>query len=202
MRLFVSCLIVSLAFAAEDISTLETVGRIKAEAFDHSQVMDTLSYLSDVYGPRLTASPEFNEAASWTMERLKGYGVGNVHEEAWGPFGRSWSVESYTVDMVSPRYSHLVASPLAWSAPTNGPIKAEVLLAPMPPRSYNPKKMNEEIDAFEAKWKGKLSGKIVLITTPKITPPRTTPLFYSLYATLSWPILRPPRNPHARRKST
>jgi hypothetical protein len=178
MRLLVSCLLVSLAFAApNDTSTLETVGKIKAEAFDRSQVMDTLSYLSDVYGPRLTASPEFNEAATWAMERLKGYGVSNVHEEAWGPFGRSWSVESYTVDMVSPRYSHLVASPLAWCAPTNGPVKAEVLLAPMPPRSYNAKKMDEEIDAFEAKWKGKLSGKIVLITTPKITPPRTHPLF-------------------------
>jgi hypothetical protein len=178
MRLLVSCLLVSLAFAAsDDTNSLETVGKIKAEAFDRSQVMDTLSYLSDEYGPRLTASPEFGEAAGWAMERLKSYGVSNVHEEAWGPFGRSWSIESYTVDMISPRYSHLVASPLAWSAPTKGTVKADVLLAPMPPRSYNSKKMDEQIDAFEAKWKGKLSGKIVLITTPKITPPRTNPLF-------------------------
>jgi carboxypeptidase Q len=178
MRLFASCLLVSLAFAsAEDLSTLDVVGRIKAEAFDHSHVMDTLSYLSDVYGPRLTASPEFNEAAKWAMDRLKSYGISNVHEEAWGPFGRSWSIESYTVDMVTPRYSHLVASPLAWSGPTKGDVTGEALLAPMPPRSYNPKKMDEQIDAFEAKWKGKLSGKVILITTPKITPPRTNPLF-------------------------
>jgi carboxypeptidase Q len=165
-------------FAQGDPKTLEAVGKIKGEAFDRSQVMDTLSYLSDVYGPRLTASPEFNEAARWASERLKSYGLSNVHLESWGPFGRSWSVESYAVDMVSPRYSHLVASPLAWSSPTNGVVKGEVMLVPLPGREYDLKKRAAQVDAFEAKWKGKLKGKIILTTAPKASSPRSEPNFH------------------------
>jgi carboxypeptidase Q len=174
MRSLSIFLLCSLMLGAQDeAKTLEIVHKIKTEAFDNSQVMDTLSYLTDAYGPRLTASPEFNEAAQWTVNRLKSYGLSDVKEEAWGPFGRSWSIESYTIDMVSPRYSHLVAAPLAWSAPTNGVVKGEVMLAPLPGREYNPKKLADQIQAFETKWKGKLQGKIVLVTAPKPSAPRT-----------------------------
>jgi len=164
-------------YAQDDPKTLETVGKIKGEAFDRSQVMETLSYLSDVYGPRLTASPEFNEAAKWASDRLTSYGLVNVHLEPWGPFGRSWAVESYTVDMISPRYSHLVATPLAWSAPTNGVVKGEVMLTPLPAREYDLTKRADHIAEFETKWKGKLKGKIILTSAPKISPPRTNPNF-------------------------
>ena len=54
---------------AADQADLDVVYRIKSEAFDHSKVMENLEYLSDVYGPRLTASPEFNEAADWAVQR-------------------------------------------------------------------------------------------------------------------------------------
>jgi carboxypeptidase Q len=178
MRTLSVLLLCSFALAAQDeAKTLEVVHKIKTEAFDNSQVMDTLSYLTDVYGPRLTASAEFNEAAQWTVNRLKSYGLSDVKEEAWGPFGRSWSIESYTIDMISPRYSHLVAAPLAWSAPTNGVVKGEVMLAPLPGREYNPKKLADQIQEFETKWKGKLQGKIVLVTAPKPSAPRTKPNF-------------------------
>ena len=157
---------------------LTIITKIKREAFANSQVMDTVFYLSDVYGPRLTASPEFNEAARWTQERLKSYGIQNVHEEAWGPFGRSWSVESYTVDMVAPRYSHLAAAPLAWSGSTNGPVSAEAVLAPAgASREYNPRKLAAQIQDFENKWRGKLRGKVVLITSPRSPTHRSEPNF-------------------------
>ncbi len=158
-------------------NTLTVVSEIKTEAFNNSQVMDTLSYLSDMYGPRLTASPEFNEAAKWAMDRLKSYGIQNVHEEPWGPFGRSWSIESYTVDMMTPRYSHLVAAPLAWSGPTNGPVTGDVMEAPMPAREYSPQKLATDIQEFKTKWKGKLRGKVVLVSTPPHEPPSTEPDF-------------------------
>jgi carboxypeptidase Q len=174
MRTLSTFLLCSLVLGAQDeTKTLQIVQKIKAEAFDNSQVMGTLSYLSDVYGPRLTASAEFNEAAQWTVNRLKSYGLSDVKEEAWGPFGRSWSIESYTIDMLSPRYSHLVAAPLAWSAPTNGVVKGEVMLAALPSREFNLKKYADQIQEFENKWKGKLQGKIVLVTAPKPIAPRT-----------------------------
>ena len=77
---------------------------IREEASEHSQVMDHLEHLTDRYGPRLTASPEFDEAAGWTMERMKSWGLANVHTESWGPFGRSWSLKHYAVEMVEPRH--------------------------------------------------------------------------------------------------
>lgn len=178
MRLASLCLLCAVSLCAQDSAkTLSLVGQIKNQAFDNSQVMDTLFYLTDVYGPRLTASPDFDLAAKWAMDRLKSYGLENVHEEAWGPFGRGWSVESYTIDMIAPRYSHLVSAPLAWSGPTNGPVTGGVIMAPMPAREYNPKKLAALIQDFETKWKGKLRGKIVLITAPHDSAPETTPNF-------------------------
>ena len=86
---------------------LGLVARIKTEAYDHSKVMDHLSWLSDVYGPRLTASREFFQAADWAAGRLREIGLSNVHLEPWGPFGRSWSAEQWSVEMVEPRYAPL-----------------------------------------------------------------------------------------------
>ena len=99
---------------------MEVVHRIKPEAFDHSKLMGLWSYLTDLYGPRLTGSPEFEQAANWAMLSLKECGTANVHEEKWGPFGRSWSLQSFTLEMTRPHYSHLVAVPSAWSEPTKG----------------------------------------------------------------------------------
>jgi hypothetical protein len=175
--LILCCCCAIVASAQGSSNSLTVVSEIKAEAFNNSQVMDTLYYLSDMYGPRLTASPEFNEAAKWAMDRLKSYGIQNIHEEPWGPFGRSWSIESYTVDMMTPRYSHLVAAPLAWSGPTNGPVTGDVIEATMPAREYNPQKLSTEIQEFETKWKGKLKGKVVLVTTPPHEPPSAQPDF-------------------------
>jgi carboxypeptidase Q len=161
----------------DNLNTLSVVNQIKKQAFDKSQVMDTLFYLTDVYGPRLTASPEFNEAAKWAEERLRSYGVGNVHEEEWGPFGHSWSVESYAIDMVTPRFSHLAAAPLAWSGPTNGPVTGEVMVAALPAREYDPKKLDVQIEEYQKKWAGKLRGKVVLLTTLVRPSPRSKPDF-------------------------
>src|SRR5436305_2294874 len=128
MRLIVwfVCATVTISPVLAGDTDLEIVHRIKTEAFENSKVMDTLSNLTDLYGPRLTGSPEFDQAAQWAMGRLKGYGVSNVHGEKWGPFGRSWSLESYTLEMTSPRYSHLVAAPPAWSGPSSGVQTGEV----------------------------------------------------------------------------
>ena len=139
---------------------LTVLHQIKTEAFDNSKVMDELANISDLYGSRLTASPEWDQAAEWAMKAMKGMGLSNVHEEAWGPFGRAWSIESYTVDMLTPRYSHLVAVPLAWSSPTNGVQSGALMYAPLPPaRWYSVKKFNEALEEYKKEWHGKLKGK-------------------------------------------
>jgi hypothetical protein len=149
-----------------DRSDLSIVGKIKTEAFENSQVMDTLWYLTDEYGPRLTASPEFRQAADWTVKRLEGYGLENAKLEKWGPFGRSWSLKEYSAEMIEPRYALLVAAPLAWSDNTHGAKTGELLYTRYGTgtRTYDPKKSEEELDKYMAEWKGKLKGKIVLLS--------------------------------------
>ncbi len=160
---------------AQDVN-LTTVGQIKTEAYDHSQVMDHLAYLTDIYGPRLSGSPEFRQAADWAVKRLDQMGLSNVHLEKWGPFGRGWTAQQYAVEMLEPRYSLLFATPLAWSRSTNGPVVGDLALAPLT-RTYDPKKAASDLDAFEKEWKGKLRGRIVLLTKPKTTAPVSKPAF-------------------------
>lgn len=175
-RFVLSLLVASAAFA--QTPDLEVIHRIKTEAFDHSQVMDTLSNLTDRYGPRLTGSPEFQEAADWTLGRLKSYGATNTHSEKWGPFGRSWSLESFTLDMTGPRYSHLVAVPLAWSSATSGVQTVDALFAPLQSQGYDVTKNKEYFEKYKAEWRGKLKGKIVLISEDKAPKPSESALFH------------------------
>jgi carboxypeptidase Q len=164
---------------AQERVDLAIVDRIKTEAFDHSKVMETLRNLTDVHGPRLTGSPGFEDAARWAMGELNGYGLDKVHLEKWGPFGRAWTLEQSSVELIEPRYSQLTAVPLAWSSSTNGPVTGELVLAPL--RSSfrdGPKKSAEALQAYRAKWSGKLRGKIVLLTDPKVPAPQTNPQFH------------------------
>ncbi|MFN7998338.1 MAG: M20/M25/M40 family metallo-hydrolase [Bryobacteraceae bacterium] len=155
---------------------LSVISRIKTEAYDRSKVMDHLSYLTDVYGPRLTASPEFKQAADWAMGRLRDYGVTNVHLEPWGPFGRSWSVRQWAVELIEPRYALLNAAPLAWTAGTSGAITGELIETPMK-RTMDPKKGREEWEAYKKEWAGKLRGKFVMLRDPKVPAEQTKPQF-------------------------
>jgi carboxypeptidase Q len=129
---------------------------IKSQAFQHSQVMDHLFYISDVYGPRITSSPNHHAAAEWIVKRLQSYGLQNVHLEPWGPFGNSWQYKKFYGALVEPNYAPLIGFPLAWTPGTEGLVTAEAVLAPI------------HSQADFAKYKGKLKGKIVLIADPKV----------------------------------
>ena len=71
----------------------DAIFKIKDEGFNRSQVMQTMSYLTDVYGPRLTNSPQIKQAAEWARKKLTEWELVNVKNEPWGPFGRGWSNE-------------------------------------------------------------------------------------------------------------
>src|SRR5580704_4915492 len=147
MRFTAIALASVITLSAADSVDLAVVNRIKAEAFENSKVMDTLHLLSDRYGPRLTGSPEFKEAADWALKRLEEYGLVNAHLEKWGPFGRSWSLEKFAVEMVAPRYSLLDAWPLAWSQSTKGAVSGEPILAPLA-ATFSPKKGEADLEKY------------------------------------------------------
>jgi carboxypeptidase Q len=141
------------AISAETI----TINRISDVGFNHSEVVNTAAYLADEIGGRMTNSPAMRKAERWTQDKFKSWGLKDVRAEAFD-FGRGWWIESSHVRMIAPRPLELRAIPLAWTPATNGTLSAPVIVAPM---------INES-DFTE--WKGKLAGKIVLVTWP--APPK------------------------------
>src|ERR1035441_6078045 len=95
-----------------------------------------------------------------------------------GPFGRAWSLEQASLELIEPRYSQLTAVPLAWSASSNGAVTGELVLAPLRVSfRAGPKKFQEALREYRAKWAGKLRGKIVLLSDPKAPAPQSNPQF-------------------------
>lgn len=132
----------------------DPIERIKDEGMNRSQVMQTLSYLTDVIGPRLTASPNMKRANEWTRDKLTAWGLQNAHLEAWGPFGRGWTLHAFSAQVTEPQAIPLIAYPKAWSPGVKGTLNAEVVY------------VNAKTEAELESYKGKLKGAIVLMTTP------------------------------------
>ncbi|HEY2156189.1 MAG TPA: M20/M25/M40 family metallo-hydrolase, partial [Isosphaeraceae bacterium] len=136
-------------------ATKTDVEKIIDEGTNRSQVMKTLSYLSDVIGPRLTGSPGLKLANEWTRDQLKGYGLENAHLEPWGPFGNGWTLKGFSAEVVEPLCIPLIAYPKAWSPGTHGRVVAEVVY------------LDANTDSDYARYKGQLRGKIVM-TSPAL----------------------------------
>jgi carboxypeptidase Q len=155
--------VLPLAAQAPSQADLYAIYQIKDEGFNRSQVMDIMSYLSDVYGPRLTNSPDIKEAAAWTTGKMNDWKLANVHLELWGPFGRGWSNERISVQVISPRPFPLIAYAKAWTPGTNGPVTADAVLASI--------LKEEDIQ----KYRGQLKGKFVLTAAVPENPERFEP---------------------------
>ena len=150
----------SMAMAQEPVD-LEMVNRIRQEAFHHSQVMDILGHLTEDIGPRLTNSPQMAQANAWTQEKFKGWGLANVHDEAFDDFGRGWEFSESSVEMLAPRTAPLYALPKAWTPGTNGPVEGEVMRVSI--------KTRKDLDQY----KGKLRGRILLLDDARAYKPGT-----------------------------
>ena len=156
MRKIISAFAAAIAIAVPSTlhsADLSMVNRIMDEGFNRSQVMITAEYLADQIGPRLTNSPSMRKAESWTAGKFAEWGLKEVHKEGF-EFGRGWWIESSSVRMISPRPVQLTAIPLAWTPSTNGTISGQVIVAPL------------ATPADFSKWKGRLAGKIVLVSRP------------------------------------
>ncbi|MDB5142765.1 MAG: family metallo-hydrolase [Mucilaginibacter sp.] len=155
-KLFISCLLIAgisgSVFAQEPVDQA-AVQKIRDEGLNHSKVMETAFYLTDVAGPRLAGSPGLRRAQNWAVNQLKSWGVANAKLEPWGKFGKGWEVQKNYAAMTVPYYHAIIAIPKAWTSGTNGPIKSEVILI----------KADSITDLDQ--YKGKLTGKIVIFDT-------------------------------------
>jgi carboxypeptidase Q len=152
------------SFGAEEAVDLEMVTRIRDEGFTNSKVMDTVGYLTDVIGPRITGSPQMREANDWTRQRLESWGLANAHLEAFA-FGRGWSFERAVVQMIKPSSATLLAVPRGFTPGTEGPRRGKVV------------KVKIESEADAEKYRGQLAGRIVLLGDPRDTANPDKPQF-------------------------
>ena len=127
----------------------DAVYKIKDEGLQRSQVMTLLSWMTDVHGGRLTASPSYKAAADWAAKTFTEWGLANVKQEPF-EFGQGWSNDRFAMHVVEPNRYSVIAYPKAWTTGTNGPVTADAVIAVM------------ESEADFEKFKGQLQGKIVL----------------------------------------
>ncbi|HSJ24917.1 MAG TPA: M20/M25/M40 family metallo-hydrolase [Longimicrobiales bacterium] len=132
--------------AASDVAVMD---RIVDEGMNRSQVMEHVIWLADVYGPRLTGSPATEQAADWTMDRLREWGLAEVRQERFA-FGRGWSLDRFSAHMIEPQVQPIIGLPKSWTHGTGGPVIADVVHAPILSGAD-----------FE-RYRGTLGGKIVL----------------------------------------
>ena len=98
--------------------------KIRQEEAQNSQVMKTLHYLADVYGPRVTGSPGHKAAAEWAVKTMTSWGMTNGKLEPWEFGYPGWANERLTVHAVAPFKDALVVEALAWTPGTKGPVTA------------------------------------------------------------------------------
>ncbi|CAN5770448.1 M28 family metallopeptidase [soil metagenome] len=167
-------LLVGLAVAASPGGTSEKIdadinAKIRAEADRNSQIMRTMHYLTDVYGPRLTGSPNHKAAGEWAIKQMTEWGFTNGHLEPW-PFVNAdgsprpgWLNERFSGFIVSPTKDSLVGEVLAWTPSTKGTVTAQAINIVPPTGPTQP-----ELDAWIAETTPAIKGKIVLVGRPTV----------------------------------
>jgi carboxypeptidase Q len=155
-RAILSALLFSSVVIAQPTSERDILARIRTEGLEHSQVSPVFDMLTVNIGPRLTASPAHKRAAEWARDRLASYGLDNARLEPW-KFGRGWTLEKLTIELVEPRYLPLLGYADGWSASTSGDLVGA-------PAFIGGKTAPDELTALAPQLKG-----AIVMTQPILT---------------------------------
>ena len=148
----------------------DMLGRIRKEAMERSQIMKTMHMFTDVYGPRLTGSPNHKAAAEWAVKQMTAWGFDNAHLEPWDFKHPGWLNERLTAHLISPVKDPLVCEVLAWTPSTKGTIQAKAYQLVLPERPTQ-----EQLTIFLNNNKTKVRGRIVLVGKPAVIPVNLNP---------------------------
>ncbi|MCA1574997.1 MAG: M20/M25/M40 family metallo-hydrolase, partial [Acidobacteria bacterium] len=144
--------------------------RIRKEGMEHSQILKTMHMLADVYGPRLTGSPNHKRAAEWAIKKMTDWGFENGHLEPWDFKHPGWLNERLTAHIISPVKDALVCEVVAWTPSTRGTVRAKAHQVVLPERPTQ-----AQLSEVFAKEKGNVRGRIVLVGKHQIVPVNLTP---------------------------
>ncbi len=143
----------------------DVVELIKEEGINNSQLLEMASWLTDVYGPRLSNSPQLNRAHEWTQQQFEEMGLSNVHLHRYGPFGKGWELKRYAMHATTPyTYFPVTSFPKAWSSGHDGPVSGEVVIL--------------QVDSAEEleQYRGELGDKFVMLQEPQDSEPAWDPI--------------------------
>ena len=146
------------------------LAKIREEAMQRSQIMKTMHMFTDVYGPRLTGSPNHKNAAEWAVKQMAGWGMVNAHLEPW-EFGHpGWLNERLTAHVIAPIKDSLVCEVLAWTPSTRGSVQAKALHLILPDRPSQ-----DQLTSFLAAQKSRVRNRIVFIGKATVIPVNLNP---------------------------
>jgi hypothetical protein len=173
-RAIALCLVVSLwclpLVAQTGDGDKDLLTRIRQEESTNSQIMKTMHMLTDVYGPRLTGSPNHKNAAEWAIKQMTAWGLANGHLEPWDFGHPGWLNERLTAHIISPVKDPLVCEVLSWTPSTNGLVRGKAYQMVLPERPTQ-----DDLTAFFTKEKAKVRGHIVLVGKQTIIPINLNP---------------------------
>jgi hypothetical protein len=132
--------------------------KIRREATDNSQILKTLHILTDLYGPRLTGSPNIKGAQEWVVKQTTEWDLKNAKLEPWNFGHPGWANERLSVHVVSPVKDALVAEALAWTPGTNGAVTAQAVMLEVPLRPTK-----DALAKFFEANKASVKGKVVMV---------------------------------------
>lgn len=171
-------LILTLAFFAPSLTFAQTAtteeinAKIRKEGMENSKIMNTMHYFTDLYGPRLTGSPNHVNAAKWGAAEMRSWGFDNTFLEPWDFGHPGWVNERNTGMIVAPFQDTLTYEVLAWTPSTKGAVTGDAfhLVIPQVPAAENPRVMQnptqEELTAYFNSIKSSINGKMVLVGKP------------------------------------
>ena len=161
--------LLSLPVAAQNGSA-DMLNRIRKEAMERSQIMRTMHMFTDVYGPRLTGSPNHKAAAEWAVKQMTAWGLENAHLEPWDFKHPGWLNERLTAHLISPVKDPLVCEVLAWTPSTKGTVTAKAYQLVLPERPSQ-----DQLKMFFDNQKSQVRGRIVLVGKPATIPVNLNP---------------------------
>jgi hypothetical protein len=163
LRILTAALLVIVAAAPAAAPPPETVNheinaKIRKEAQENSRIMRTMHHLTDVYGPRLTGSPNHKGAAEWAVRQMTDWGFVNGRLEPWDFGHPGWLNERFSGFIVAPVRDSLVGEVLAWTPSTRGTVAADAVHVLPPDRPTEP-----ELMAWIAETAPRVKDRIVLV---------------------------------------
>lgn len=123
--------------------------QLQANNQENGQAMEVVSWLSDVYGPRLLGTENYWQALQWTKSTLHAWGIEEVEFHSFNRSHRAWQLKGFSAEMVAPTYAPLLAYPAAFTQPTNGTVEGDVVY------------LNHWQELYE--FSEELVGKIILL---------------------------------------